>query len=628
MCGFLGYISENKIERDKFEMLSNCLLTLIHRGPDAGKSYLDENVYLGHRRLSIIDLSEQASQPFKSTLHDVHIVFNGEIYNYNELSSDLSLRTGSDTEVLLEGYIKHGTAFLQQIRGIYAFAIYDKQKNEVFILRDPAGIKPLYYSLDQDSFSFASEIKALFRINRSKLSINENSIKTFIHVGYIPEPQTVYNEINAFDPGTLYIFNCNSMQLSSQKLNEYNFDFSSNLSFEENLNNSERLLKIATKRNLVADVDINIALSGGIDSSLVYAYANQVRQTRGITVSQHEHEFDESIVAEKYAKHLNAPHLIVPTKIENKLELLNKLLLHFDQPYADSSFIPTYFLCKTASNYSKVLIGGDSGDEIHNGYSGFRVLPYAISLNRNRILRPLTLVILKSLRLLTQGYRKRELNKLISLIGASDINELLFNWNCWFPSNPKSYPLNPFLYDSNKVYKTFTSFHPGIKDYHAITACYFKKRMQSDYLRKSEMMSMYNSLEFRVPMLDEDLVQYSLSIPYKQKSIRKTQKVILRKLHERVYPKELSQLKKKGFSIPLDTWLGIDNLNKIKSELEREDGIVHKFIKSDYIDILFKSLTDSKQHEYCSRESAYERILILYSLQLWYIAIFNNKQNI
>lgn len=149
--------------------------------------------------------------------------------------------------------------------------------------------------------------------------------------------------------------------------------------------------------------------------------------------------------------------------------------------------------------------------------------------------------------------------------------------------------------------------------------------MQSDYLRKSEMMSMYNSLEFRVPMLDEDLVQYSLSIPYKQKSKRKTQKVILRKLHERVYPKETSQLKKKGFSIPLDTWLGIDNLNKIKTELEREDGIVHKYIKSDYIDILFKSLTNSKLQEYCSRESAYERILILYSLQLWYITIFDNK---
>lgn len=625
MCGFLGYISKTAIEANKIDLLSHSLLTLTHRGPDGGNSYLEENVYLGHRRLSIIDLSEQALQPFKSTLQDVYIVFNGEIYNYKELSSDLSLRTGSDTEVLLEGYLKHGISFLKRIRGIYTFAIYDRPKNEVIILRDPAGIKPLYYSLDQDSFSFASEIKALFRINRPKLSINENSIKTFIHVGYIPEPETVYNEIKAFDPGTLYLFNCSSMQLRSQKFNEYNFEISNNLSFEDNVNNSERLLKTATNRNLVADVNINIALSGGIDSSLIYAYANQVRETPGITVSQHEHEFDESIVAEIYAEHINAPHLIVPTTIDNKLELLNKLLLHFDQPYADSSFIPTYFLCKTASQYSKVLIGGDSGDEIHNGYSGFRVLPYAISLNRNRILRPLALVLLKCIRLLTKGYLKRELNKLISLIEARDINELLFNWNSWFPSNPKSYPLNPFLYDSHEVYKTFISFIPGIKYSQAITACYFKKRMQSDYLRKSEMMSMYNSLEFRVPMLDEDLVEYSLSIPYNQKSKCNTQKVILRKLHERVYPKVTSQLKKKGFSIPLDTWLGLDNLNKIKFELKREDGIVHKYIKSDYIDILFKSLTDTKMHEYCSRESAYERILILYSLQLWYVNIFNSK---
>lgn len=619
MCGIFGYTDQNTIGAARQKELEQALNTLYHRGPDGGSIFVHDNVLLGHRRLSIIDLSEHAGQPFRSACGNYVIVFNGEIYNYKELSAGLTLRTSSDTEVLLEGYIKHGASFFSSIRGIYAFAIYDLARREIIMLRDPAGIKPFYLRRDAHSLAFASEIKALTACGGERLTLNKDAIKLYLHVGYIPEPQTVYNEISALTPGVLHTLNISTRQITQQPVLEFDFGTVNKLSAEENINRTSALLKTAARRNLVADVDINIALSGGIDSSLIFAYANEVRPTRGLTVRQHEEEFDESEVATAYASHLKAPHQIVSTQVDNKIDLLNRLLLHFDQPYADSSFIPTYFLCKAAAGYSKVLIGGDSGDEIHNGYSGYRVLPIAIRINRNGLLRTLASWTLRAVQPFVAKGRKRELQKLITLVEARDINELLFNWHSWQPASPDSYARNPFRYDTGNIYKLFTSFDKEIPAHEAITNYYFNKRMVSDYLRKSEMMAMYNSLEFRVPMLDEDLVQFSLSIPYAQKSKDSIQKIILRTLHSKVYPPDTSKLRKKGFSIPLDTWLGDENLRIIKETLKRSDGILHEYIDPGYVDTLFETLTNPALHQYCSREGAYERILILYSLQLWYL---------
>lgn len=620
MCGIIGYINVNGLNKINTAKLDEGLSRLKHRGPDGGATYSDNNVFLGHRRLSIIDLSNEADQPFKSSNEDVYVTFNGEIYNYKELSYGLTLRTSSDTEVLLEGYIKYGVEFFKKIRGIYAFAIYDKREknhSKILLLRDPGGIKPLYYSKLSDFFSFSSEIKGLLPINKDYLTINEGSIKLFIHLGYIPEPSTIYNEILAFKPGFLYTVFCEDLSISSECLIGYDFYKSNTLSESENLSETRRLLKNATGRNLVADVEVNVALSGGIDSSLIYAYSNEKEAIKGITVEFDEDIYNEVEVAKVYARHLNAPHSVINTHVENKIDLLDTLLLHFDQPYADSSLIPFYFLTKAASSYSKVLIGGDSGDELHNGYSGFRVLPYILTLNSNIFYKKISILLLKVLKKILKRNQKRAIQKLINLVESKNINETLFNWNSWFPVAKSSYPVWPFKYNVDQIYKDFSFNNNDVSSHHAIVENYFSKRMLSDYLRKSEMMSMYNSLEFRVPMLDEDFVQFSLTIPYNQKSSGKNQKILLRKLHAEVYPQETSKLKKKGFSIPLDNWLGKENLSYIKNYLKDKNGIVVKYINLEYIDVLFETLNNNKLHEYCSRETAYERILILYSLQLW-----------
>ncbi|MES2691193.1 MAG: asparagine synthase-related protein, partial [Bacteroidota bacterium] len=314
-----------------------------------------------------------------------------------------------------------------------------------------------------------------------------------------------------------------------------------------------------------------------------------------------------------HANHLNAPQQIEKTDATNKLALLDKLLLHFDQPYADSSFIPFYFLSKAAAKHSKVLIGGDSGDEIHNGYMGFRVLPYLHFIQKYK----LTFIVVPLLQLaqfFAKPHHKRIIRKFTGLLKTRNLAELLFYWESWFPPDEKMYRSNPFNYPISDVLPK--AGNGTMKS--EITKEYFAGRMQSDYLRKSDMMSMLNSLEFRVPMLDEDLTRFSLHIPYAFKSNRKTTKLILRKLHGMIYPERLTRLPKKGFTIPLDTWLGPENLEQIKNTLLKTGSYYTRYITTEYVINLFESLAGSKNESYISRAGIYQRILIIYSLELWH----------
>lgn len=619
MCGILGYISsDNKTDKDKF---LSALNTMIHRGPDGFGVFHNQYVSFGHRRLSIIDLSTSANQPLLYEDNKLAIVFNGEIYNYNELQDGLILETKSDTEVLIKGYAKYGFSFFSKIRGIYAFAIMDlRNENEpkCLLLRDPASVKPFYLCKTENEITFASEIKAILPLLKKPIEINENAIKEYIHLGYCAEPYTAYQDIEALIPGILHIYNCKTLNLETKEILVYNFN-QSKIDNTSAIHKTESLLKTATKRNLVADVKVNVALSGGIDSSLIYAYTNQFSNntTTGITIAFDDKDYDESKAAAAHAKHLGAPHQIEKTEVNNKLELLNNLLLHYDQPYSDSSFIPFYFLSKAAAKHSKVLIGGDSGDEIHNGYMGHRYLPVLAKIIKFKIGKILSPFI-NFAAIFTNGTRKRELKKLSGLLSVNSIDELLFYWESWFPPDIKMYPENPFTYNPMELARVLPN---NLSAKEKIVYNYFTKRMQSDYLRKSDMMSMYNSLEFRVPMLDEDLTQFSLKIPYKYKSNRKTTKKILRNLHSKLYPETLSNLPKKGFTIPLDTWLGEENLNTIKVYLLRSNCYYTKFINQKYVLSLFDSLNNQRMEKYISRASIYQRILTIYSLEIWYKSI-------
>lgn len=618
MCGILGYVSKHRIDDEIISRFKKGLSAIRHRGPDAENFYQNDHVFLGHRRLSIIDLSEFANQPFFSACGKAVIIYNGEIYNYKDLCNGLNLRTSSDTEVLLEGFLKYGESFFKRLRGMYAFAIYDFRTPDptLTILRDPSGIKPLYTYQKEGVFVFGSEMKAIIPIVRESLTVREDSVLSYLQLSYVPEPHTIYDQIKAHPPGQLTTWSLNDHRFTSSAVNTFDFMHRNDLAFSDNVNRTRDLLEQAAQRNLVSDVSVKMALSGGIDSSLLYAFCNRKYSVGGISVSMDERQYDESDIAAVYANHLGAPLETVDIGIDNRLELLDKLLLHFDQPYADSSLVPFYFLSKAASAQTKVLIGGDGGDEIQNGYSGFKSLPILLKLRKSlpdSLLRGAfghpSLAPEKLVRVYNKG---------IGLLNSSSSGELLFKWGSWFPASKQQYPFSPFMKDVKTGSQIF-DHEAALEDEDLILKYYYHHRMLGDYLRKSDMMSMINSIEYRVPMLDEDLVNFSLSIPYKQKSDFNTTKKILRDIHGKIYPSSTTRMVKRGFNIPLDTWLGRENLEYIKGQILRNDGIVHEYIDTRYIDILFRTLTEKTLQRYCSRATAYQRILILYALQIWYL---------
>jgi asparagine synthase (glutamine-hydrolysing) len=595
MCGFLGAVDFDKRLEVIQPLLSKGLKAIAHRGPDSSREELFENVYLGHNRLSIIDLSESGNQPMKSANSDASIIYNGEVYNYQELKKELSgikFNSNSDSEVVLEGYLKEGTDYFKKLRGLYAFAIYDNRQNQKIILaRDPSGIKPLYYFSKNNFHIFGSEIKALLPSVRNKITINENVIKTFLNLGYCPEPETVYNEIIALAPGSIY--EISSQQTIKSSFKKYDFVSENSHDVNRNTIDTEKYLELAVKRNLTSDVEVAVALSGGIDSSLIYAFANRSdSDIKGLTVKFEDEEYDEGELSKVYSKTLNGKHEFVEVESELNLDTLNKILLNFDQPYADSSAVNVYFLTKATGKITKVLLGGDGGDELYNGYPSMTWLTYIEKLNNNPLLKSSGNAFLKAAEKILNVNHKRSVKRIADL-WKDDQSELLYDWHSWFPRKTMYNGNSPFLFDAtsglDNYNKIFEDQQPAsFKG--KVVFDYFRKQMLSDYLRKTDMMSMLNSVEYRVPLLDEDLTDLALSIPFDQKSDLRVTKKILRDIHSKIYPSDTSKAPKKGFTIPLDSSLSREDFNLIKENILSPGNFLSEYISTDYVKFLFDVL--------------------------------------
>ena len=624
MCGFLGAADFSKSLDLIIPLLQKGLKNIAHRGPDGSKEKHLRNIYLGHNRLSIIDLSSDADQPLMSANAEAYLIFNGEIYNYKELKKEFKntrFRTNSDTEVLLEGYLSEGISYFKKLRGIYAFAIYDNRAEQKLILaRDPSGIKPLYYYNRNSFHIFGSEIKALLPVIKSDLSINENILKCYLNLGYCSEPYTIYNEITAVEPGSIYIIS--SEGCDKKYSGSFEFENENSFNFKQNTENTQDRFKNAVERNLIADVEVTVALSGGIDSSLIYAFANRAdSEIKGLTVKFDDKEYNEGDIAKIYSETIKGNLEYVEVDSELNIETLNKIFSDFDQPYADSSAINLYYLTKAAGKLTKVLLGGDGGDELFNGYPSMTWLTYIEKFNRSNISKKSGKSFFDLAKKFT-GASQRRLLKRISDLWTDKPHELLYDWHSWFPRKTIFENGSPFLFEASEgpeFYKSvFQEKAPSeFKNY--VVYDYYKKQMLSDYLRKTDMMSMLNGVEYRVPILDEDMVSYALTIPFEQKSSLKISKKILRSIHSKIFPAHTSRGSKKGFTIPLDTSLSKNDFNIIKEDLLRKNNFISEYIKKDYTEFLFRALDDriSAQTD-ISRAGIYQRILMLYSLSLWH----------
>lgn len=560
MCGIIGVGSTYK-QTDK-EWLTEGRDIMKHRGPDDGGIWWseDEKVGFGHRRLSIIDLSEQGHQPMHSNCNSIVIIFNGEIYNYLDLKNILInkghfFRTNSDTEVIIEGYKEWGIDILSKLIGMFAFAIYDNTKNTIFIARDRVGEKPLFYSYTKNQLYFSSELKGLFKNKKITRNINNNALDCYLNMGFVPGEMSIIDGINKL-PAAHYIEY--DLSIGTININQYwsipSYEDFNKFTEDELLYNLENLLENSVKKQLIADVPVGILLSGGVDSSLITALAaKNSNKIKTFTVRFPGNKlYDESNHAKLISNYFNTDHHELDAD-EVSVDLLAVLSRQFDEPIVDSSMIPTYLVTKALKNHCTVALGGDGGDELFGGYGHY---PRLIKLKQltEKIPRPLrsqfTNYILKVIKTGTKGR-----NWITAF--DSDFEKDLPLIAQYFDKRSRSHLINNSVnwkFNAEKVWKSRTHYNNDIIDF--ATRTDFNNFLPEDILVKVDRASMLNSVEIRAPFLNHNLIEFAFrDVKSNQKANSNERKILLKKLCSKILPSDFDKKRKQGFSVPLNTWL-------------------------------------------------------------------------
>jgi asparagine synthase (glutamine-hydrolysing) len=598
---------------------------LAHRGPDGQKTWIHSTglVGLGHTRLAIIDIAG-GEQPMSSTDSRMTAVFNGEIYNYRELRTELETlgyvcRTSSDTEVLLNAYRAWGSESLIRLNGMFAFAIFDGVEQKLFLARDRTGIKPLYYYAGAQGLAFASELKALFAWRDIPRKINASAVMDSLMLSYPIAPATCFRDCNELQPGSFLEISDKGTRTGSY----WKWKRESGVPSRTNwIDLAEHELQVAVREHLVSDVPVGAFLSGGIDSSLLVALiaAGGGPRLHTFTVKFGESAYDESPYAKMVAEKFGTEHheLSIDNRIDN-VSLVEKVLDQFDQPFGDSSAIPTYLISQVIREHVKVVIGGDGGDEMFGGYPRF-LHADAISLMGRApmwLLRSCENVLVtfsglpsdlrrQGARLLRAAQQPGQ-QKLITLCSIFPKEELLRAFQPEFEEALGSY--HPYFATLNG------NFYPGgdeLMDATIATA------LPGDYLRKVDVMSSAHGLEVRVPMLANRILDLSAKIPNRQKYSWRMNKIILRRLADKYLPDAVASKPKQGFGIPLDRWLGRQGRNAVGCTLLAKTSLIRQIIRPQYLDMLVGYfVTQHWDHAKLARYSLYQRIYALWSLERW-----------
>ena len=552
-----------------------------HRGPD-GEGYWHENeVFLGHRRLSIIDLADGA-QPMHS--HDGRFVtvFNGEIYNHIELREDLLARGAvfqtdhSDTEVLLEAYRHWGTDFHTHLNGMWAAAIYDRHKGVLLLTRDRFGKKPLYYAKQGGCFAFASELRALCLHSQVRPRISSAAVRKFLGHGYIPGSATIYGGVSKLPGGTWLLLKTDSHQVRSQRYWRFELSPLRPSEADEPRAAAVRLLehlRSATAVRLRADVPVGVFLSGGIDSSTVAALAaREVSKLSSFSIGFEERDFDETPHAMTVARELGLEHEHTHLSAGKCRELAPEVLCQLDEPLGDPSLIPTFLLCKMASRRVKVCLSGDGADELFAGYDPFRAIKPAALYGRI-VPRSVHQLLRRSLGLLPVSFSNMSLDFKVNrtLRGLSYPAEL---WTALWMA-PCDLPDIRRLTGAGELDEVFADaleLHQKIRTLGRLEQMllYFTNLyLRDDILTKVDRASMLNGLEVRSPFLDVELVNYVRTLPTKWKLNGSTTKWLLKEAIRGLVPEQIAQRKKKGFGMPIGQWFHEGSLSIDFEELDQ-----------------------------------------------------------
>ncbi len=574
MCGIAGTVHIGRAADGRLAQAMAERLRL--RGPDDHGVWLHDNVALAHRRLSVVDLSQAGHQPMVSQDGRWSLVYNGEIYNAARLRGSLqhdAWQGSSDTEVLLQSIAELGVAAtVESLVGMFAFAAYDRVKQELWLCRDRLGIKPLYYGWTGDTFVFASDIHALRAADPARFSINRSAVATFLRLGYIPGPDSIYQEIHKQTPGTLQCLN--TAELTANRVPECRSYWSirDHAEVDEDIDEHQaqerlhELLRQAVSDRLIADVPLGAFLSGGYDSSLVCALMQeQSRQRiRTFTIGFDDSRYNEAMHAKEIAEHLGTDHTELYVNEQDMLEAISELTQLCDEPFGDVSLLPTFLVCRLAKQSVTVALSGDGGDELFWGYTRYDTAA-EFWRKLTRIPGPLRAAAAKTLlhpatQRLARGVSKhgqgRTLDQRIEAIGEmldhathqSLYERLLSHWHrprdiC---ANPDEL-LTPYNDESHWTLDYPNPQRVALQD----TLVY----LPDDILTKLDRASMAVSLEARVPLLDHRVVEFVSGLPEHLRKRPAANKYLLRRILDQYLPPSLTERPKMGFGAPLDTWL-------------------------------------------------------------------------
>lgn len=621
MCGIAGIITKQGLT-DRLELREMCN-RLALRGPDAEGFFIDKNIGLGHRRLSIIDL-ETGDQPMYSADKSVVVVFNGEIYNFKEIRSELETKgyifaTGSDTEVLINGYLAFGIeTILNRLEGMFAFALYDTKVEKLFVARDKFGEKPLYYSNNKETFTFASELKA-FSPNLATNEIDKTALNYFLTLTYIPAPYTIYKDIHKLEAGC-YLTIDEKRILSSKRY----FDLSSQLSGLQSIDNFEEAKKLveetvtkSVSSRMVSDVPLGAFLSGGIDSSIVAAIMSKLsdQPINTFTIGYLEKSYDESKRAELVAKHIKSNHSVHFLDYKDVVSLVDEIILHYDEPFGDSSALPSYYVAKLAREKVKVVLTGDCADELFGGYEKYLGRYYADKFRKLPTLLQ-TLVKKTVFKLPHNRLTNVVLRKVKKVISNADLSNFDLHYNMMslgFNDKERSDLLNPQWYSGIKpeIEKIYNSF-PGKTALEKSQHADMKIVLEGDMFVKTDRVCMKNSLESRAPFIDSNIIKTVFSIPSHFKIKGRNKKYILKETFSHLLPPETLKYRKKGFGVPVDYWFK----NELKGELEGliDRELIEKQGIFNYSQV--KRLFDEHQS---GKENHKSKLWNMYVFQKWYL---------
>jgi asparagine synthase (glutamine-hydrolysing) len=629
VCGICGKLTFDRDARVESPLLQAMLNTITHRGPDGEGTYFSGPIALGHRRLAIIDL-DTGQQPLANEDETVWIVFNGEIYNYQELRRDLIafghiFRTHSDTEVIVHLYEQYGEACVEKLRGMFAFAIWDHRQKLLFVARDRVGIKPLYYCQTETSFIFASEIKAILTDPEVEPEVVPGSLARFLKYYYVPGEDTLLKNIHKLAPGSCIVVKNGRVVLSRY----WDLDFApSRLSLPEAEERLMELLEESVRLHMIADVPIGFLLSGGVDSTalLGLTVGKTDRPISSYTIGFSESGLpDERPYARLAANLYGSEHHEMTMSAQDFAECLPRYVWHMEEPVCEPPAIALYYVSRMARRHVKVLISGEGGDEAFGGYPNYRNLLYFERVKA--ALGPLRPLLAPALSLVGRILQSRRISKyapLATLPLASYYYSRSSTPHQFFNTHVMDLYSKDFLQHAQGAPSSAaTAYFDRGPRYDRVNQMLYvdtKTWLVDDLLLKADKITMANSIELRVPLLDHKLVEFAASLPGHFKVRGFATKYIAKRVLKKIVPREIIQRKKAGFPVPYDRWLRSD-LKKWVAELLLDSKTLSRgyFRKSCVEQIMTRNL----------REGGYSRELFsLVVLELWHRSFIDQKHSV